>query len=382
MNNEDKMQEQLINALEEMRRQVAELERSEIELKQTIEKLKNQLRFDQMLLDSIPLPVFYKNKDLIYMGCNKAYENFLNIGRDQFIGKTIYDIAPKELADVYLANDLELLQSPGVQIYEARVLDKKSEEHNVVFHKSTYTDADGQIAGLIGAVWDITDRKRAEEALKESENKFRILTEKAVVGVYLIQDGVFKYINPRGADLLGYTADELYMQSPKDVIVPEDWPTVRNNLNKRLSGEIDSINYEIRILKKDKEVVLAEVYGSLIMYNRRPAILGTLNDISERKRAEKEQLHREKLQAVLEMAGAICHEMNQPMQIISGLSEFLSMNISEDDQIKGKIETIRKQIDRMAAITQKLMNIKYFETQDYAGISKIVDIKKSSGDDN
>ncbi|MEQ8203901.1 MAG: histidine kinase dimerization/phospho-acceptor domain-containing protein, partial [Smithellaceae bacterium] len=83
-----------------------------------------------------------------------------------------------------------------------------------------------------------------------------------------------------------------------------------------------------------------------------------------------------------EMAGTICHEMNQPMQIISGYSDMLLTNISENDPIKGKIETIRKQIDRMAAITQKLMNIKNFESQDYAGFGRIININKCSGNDN
>ncbi|MEN6488686.1 MAG: PAS domain-containing protein, partial [Smithella sp.] len=127
----DKTKEQLISELGKMRLQVAELQKSETEHKWTEEKLKCQLQFDQMLLDIIPLPVFHKDKQLIYTGCNEAYERFLNIGRDQFIGKTVYDISPKELADIYHAQDLELLQNPGIQTYESRVLDKTSREHNV-----------------------------------------------------------------------------------------------------------------------------------------------------------------------------------------------------------------------------------------------------------
>ncbi|MEN6374093.1 MAG: PAS domain-containing protein, partial [Smithella sp.] len=158
----DKTKDQLISELKKLRQQVAELEKSETEHKRTEEKLKYQLHFDQWLLDAIPLPVFHKDKQLIYTGCNKAYERFLNIGRDQFIGKSVYDIAPKELADLYHTKDLELLQNSGIQIYESRVLDKTSREHNVIFHKTTCTDTDGRIAGLIGVIEDITERKQAE----------------------------------------------------------------------------------------------------------------------------------------------------------------------------------------------------------------------------
>ncbi|MEQ8204163.1 MAG: histidine kinase dimerization/phospho-acceptor domain-containing protein, partial [Smithellaceae bacterium] len=107
----------------------------------------------------------------------------------------------------------------------------------------------------------------------------------------------------------------------------------------------------------------------------------TFRDVTDRKWAEQERLRMEKLQGILEMAGTICHEMNQPMQIISGYSEML-LNLSENHKIHTKLNTINEQIQRMSDITKKLMKIKNFETQDYAGFSRIININKISGNDN
>jgi len=97
-----------------------------------------------------------------------------------------------------------------------------------------------------------------------------------------------------------------------------------------------------------------------------------------RHRSESERIYREKLQAVLETAGAICHEMNQPMMAISGHTELLMGTLDPSDPTYQKIEKIKFQVERMSAITQKLMGITRYETKDYVQGERIVDIEKSS----
>jgi two-component system, cell cycle sensor histidine kinase and response regulator CckA len=137
----------------------------------------------------------------------------------------------------------------------------------------------GPIAGL--------ERKKTRGALRGSEDKFRDLAEKSLAGIYLIQDGVFKYGNPRFAEIFGYTVEELLgRMGPRDVVLPSDWPIVRDNIEKRVSGIISSIHYEFRGKTKSGEIIHIECYGTRTTYKGRPAVIGTLLDVTERERAQ------------------------------------------------------------------------------------------------
>jgi PAS domain S-box-containing protein len=137
-----------------------------------------------------------------------------------------------------------------------------------------------------------TKQARVEEtidALRESEGKFRDLTEKSLVGVYLIQDDVFKYVNPRFTEIHGYKAEEIVnVISPESLVLPEDWPAVKKNLQDRTMGKVASVHHQFREFTKSGRIINVEVYGSRTFYQGRPAVIGTLLDITQRKQAEDE----------------------------------------------------------------------------------------------
>jgi two-component system cell cycle sensor histidine kinase/response regulator CckA len=127
-----------------------------------------------------------------------------------------------------------------------------------------------------------------KEGLRESEGKFRELAEKSLAGIYVIQDGVFKYCNPRFAQIFGYTVEEVTNKiGPRDMVLPEDWTTVDRNIRKRISGRADSIHYEFRGITKTGQPTNMEVYGSRIIYQGKPAVIGTMLDVTRRKHAER-----------------------------------------------------------------------------------------------
>ncbi|MBU0946219.1 MAG: PAS domain-containing protein [Proteobacteria bacterium] len=134
-----------------------------IRQKKAEQKVLGVVSFQQQLLDTIPIPIFYKNAEFSYMGCNKSFEKFLGMDRQEIIGKSVHDLAPPELAAVYQEKDLELINNPGVQHYESDVKSKQKDvKRQVIFHKATFEKADGALGGLIGVILDITDRKKAE----------------------------------------------------------------------------------------------------------------------------------------------------------------------------------------------------------------------------
>ncbi|MBI5570086.1 MAG: PAS domain S-box protein [Desulfomonile tiedjei] len=155
-----------------------------------------------------------------------------------------------------------------------------------------------------------TEHKWLEEALQQSETKFRKLTEKSVVGVYLVQEDLFRYVNPRLAWIFGYDVEELInKKGPRDLVYPEDWPAVEENLKKRFSGQVEAISFQFRGVRRDGETIYTEVYGSRADYNGRPAVLGTLLDVTQRIRAQHElQTELNKFQALFDLAVAMTAE--------------------------------------------------------------------------
>lgn len=136
------------------------------EYRQAEAAIKENAHFLQILLNAIPNPVFYKNKKGVYTGCNQAFEAFLGLNKEEIIGKSVYDLSPKELADKYFQKDQELFDNPGIQTYDSSVMDKAGIKHDVVFNKATFEKADGTLAGLVGVIIDITERKQTEGAIQ------------------------------------------------------------------------------------------------------------------------------------------------------------------------------------------------------------------------
>ena len=139
------------------------------ERKGTEERLLEQLHFLQVLIDSIPSPVFYKDAQGVYVGCNKAFESYIGQSKEQIIGKTVYDVTVKEVADVYHDMDRALYGKPGTQTYETVVTYPDGSRHNVIFNKATYLDMNRSVAGLVGVILDITDLKNTEAALRKAK---------------------------------------------------------------------------------------------------------------------------------------------------------------------------------------------------------------------
>lgn len=195
----------------------------------------------------------------------------------------------------------------------------------VWFHnRATGTYIESGIAYADGVVTDVSARKRAEAALLESEMKFKSLAEESLVGIYIIEAGIFRYVNPKMADIFGWRAEELIdRKGPVDLTLPADWPVVEQNLNKRLTGELVSISYEFRGVTRDNAVIHLDVFGSRTTYRGRPAVIGSLLDISERRKAE-EKVHR----------------LNEELQTLYRISLATSRNIEMDQLLADILQTL------------------------------------------
>jgi len=240
------------------------------------------------LANLLPQPVFEfdHNGDAVFL--NLMSLDVFGYGTEDLEKgiKNIRQVIPPGEMDKFASDLAKLTRGERVAAAEYTLARKDGSTFPAIAFVSPIV-RDGEMMGFRGTVIDITERKKTETVLLESEGKFRDLAEKSVAGVYLVQDDIFQYANAKFAEIFGYAVDDIAgkMQA-EEAIHPEDWPLVKENLRKRLSGEIGSLHYEFRIFTRTGEVRHAEVYSSLTTYRGKPAVIGTLLDITDRRRAE------------------------------------------------------------------------------------------------
>lgn len=322
------------------------------ERKQAEETLRESKENYRELADSIDDVFFAMDKDLRYTYWNKASEKLTGIAAKDAIGKSIFDIFPdnedtRRAVSVY--QEVKKTQQPKNFINEYRLKGK-----TYFFEISAYPSKNG----LSVFVKDITDRKKAEEALKESEAKYRALFESSADGILIadIETKKFLYANPAFYTMLGYSEKEILSKGVSDIHPKDALEHVISEFEAQARGE-KTLAPNIPCLRKDGTIIYADINTTKVLIDGRECNIGFFRDITEHKKAEEERLQREKLRGVLEMAGAASHELTQPMQAISGYSEHLLMNMPEDNPLCEELTIIKKQIERMAKITTKLQNI-------------------------
>lgn len=171
MRDDEKTREDLIAELAQLRLKLAEHEAAESACKDVEKALEDQIHFLQNLIDTIPNPIFYKDTQGRFLGCNKAFQKRMGLKKDEIIGKTSFDLFPREYAEHYHKMDQLSFRHPGEQVYETTILYADGKPYDVVIYKGTFTNADGTLAGLVGVTVDITERKQAEEALRKAHDE-------------------------------------------------------------------------------------------------------------------------------------------------------------------------------------------------------------------
>jgi len=149
---------------------------------QRTKALISQVRFQQNLIDSIPVPIYFKDIDLNYLGCNRAFEETLGFTKEHIVGKTVHDILPQKLARVHHQKDLQLLQAGEIKYYEVSSAYPNGKKHDLLVFKALFHNKDGSVEGLIGTNLDISERKQAQlqlelhaEELENANTALRVL---------------------------------------------------------------------------------------------------------------------------------------------------------------------------------------------------------------
>jgi len=321
------------------------------ELKASDRTLRANETFVKTLMNAIPVPIFYKDIEGRYTGFNSSFELFYGVSQGGLLGKSVFDIAPKELAEIYHAKDVELFQNPGSQIYESQVKNAQGAVRNVIFHKATFTDSAGNVCGLIGAILDITERIEKEQKLLEKEHKFKAFFEQ---GYYLSGlmnlDGTLTDVNNTALQFSGTEKGDVigkpFWDTPWWAHSPELQEKLRQATKRAAEGThitfeathpapdgtLHFVDFSIRPVRDQSGAVIFLVPEGRDISERKKAEEGRLN-------LERQLLHAQKLESLGILSGGIAHDFNNLLQALLGNLDLALLKLPEE-------ATARKNIDQ------------------------------------
>ncbi len=355
---------ELITALKKITNQMIEsIEREFSERRKTESELrKSEAKFRKFTEE---LPVGFST-----ILPNNRFE-YINPTFTDIFGYTIEDIPDrnawlkKAYPDAAYRNRIDTIWSDGPDRYsdsraarpeEIVVTCKDGTEKTIYFHRVKLSDGKFLMVYI-----DITEKALAEEAVKESEEKYRLLIENIQDGVFIHREGSVEFVNDAMAKMIGYKPEEIIGKKIEVFIAPEDHATAHEMVIKSsLKRE-----YDLNLLHKDGETrVIVRVNASTFQYQNTPAYIGTMKDITQQKRDEEEkkeleaQLQRSRqMEAIGTLAGGVAHDLNNILSGILSYPDLLLMDIPDDSHLKKPLLTIKKSGEKASAIVQDLLTL-------------------------
>jgi diguanylate cyclase (GGDEF)-like protein/PAS domain S-box-containing protein len=323
-----KTRQQLMGEMNTLQARVQELQQALSESKWAEEVLKKGELIAAATIEGMPDGVMLVNMsgEIIYI--NKAFEKLLGYKANELIGSsalklpTYSESKDRIKAQGYLK---KVIEKSSAKPIDMSAITKNGEEIPINFTASVIKDAQGNPKTLVAVIRDVSEQKRAEEALCDSEELSRGMLEAATTGVYFLQDGRFLYVNRLFEELSGYTYDELLGTHSLDYVHPDDRETVRTKAIEALKGQ-SGFPYEFRLMRKDSGIIWVLDRVASIQYKGKRSVLGTLMDITERKHAEEEvNRYTKQLETLFNIGTAVSQTLNLEELLVSVLDKVLEV---------------------------------------------------------
>ena len=247
-----------------------------------LKSLQQAQRHKAAIIEAIPDIIFLHERDGTFVDVSESKFDSLLIHPKDFLGKRIEDVLPPEIA-VPGAKAIRAAVETGKQQYLEYELDVDGRAGEF---EARFIPVDSD--RVLAMVRNVSDERKSERARLEAEARFRSLVEHSFIGIYMIQDGNFIYANPQLGRIMGFSTDEIIGKKIEDFCHPDDRAIVRENLRRRLDGEVDHVRYSLRVPSATGGFVTVEVYGSTTTIEGQTAIIGTMHDITEREKQRKE----------------------------------------------------------------------------------------------
>jgi PAS domain S-box-containing protein len=330
-----------------VKQDITERKRAEGALRESEERYR-------LLFESNPHPMWvYELETLRFLAVNEAAVQHYGYSCEEFLSMTIKDMRPPEDIPALMKNISHLsggLNQAGIwrhQKKDGTLIDVEVTSHSLIFA--------GRSAEVV-LVNDVTERKRAEQELSQSEERYRDLVENAHDIIYSHDlEGNYTSVNKAGEQITGYTREEALKMNLMQTVAPEYLEGTREMIRKKLAGEKVTA-YELEVIAKDGHRVTLEVNTKLVMQDGvAVGVQGIARNITERKQLEDQLRQSQKMEAVGRLAGGVAHDFNNLLTAIIGYSELSIRKLKAEDPLRHNIEEIKKAGERATNLTRQLL---------------------------
>jgi PAS domain S-box-containing protein len=328
-------------------RDVTEIRKTEQGLRESEEKYRH-------LVNHAPAGIYevdYSKQKFVTV--NDVMCEYTGYAKEEFLSLSPLEILSDESRNRFLQRIAKISAGEKVpETVEYQIRAKGGREFWVILNtKMVYEN--GKPRGATVVVHDITERKLAEEALRKSEERYRLLVDNASEGIFIAQDGRLKFPNPKTLETLGYTEAELKDISYEDLLHPDDRRILQEG--RTLSQQGLPSTYSVRVLAKTGEQVWVEISAVPIFWEGRPAALGFVRDITTQKRLEAQLLQAQKMEAIGTIASGVAHNFRNILTVISMKSQLLRMKYRHYPAVQEIAQGIHTYVDRGVQLVEGLM---------------------------
>ena len=331
------------------------------ERKQAVDALRGSQQILEGIINAIPVRVFWKDKNLVYLGCNTAFARDAGFADSKdVVGKDDYQMVWRDQAELYRSDDRQVIESGGSKLLiEEPQTTPEGNTITLLTSKMPLLSSHGEIIGVLGTYMDITEFKRAEQALFSSEKKFKDLLETInLVAVMLDRSGNISFCNDYLLHLTGWTRDEVLNRSWFDLFLPADIREAA--LSMFTSGIAEGtipVHYENLIITRDGNKKHIEWNHSLLR-DTKGEVTGVAsigNDITEHRKLEDQLRHAQKMEAVGTLAGGVAHDFNNILNVIIGYGTMVMDKLDAGSPSKEQMNEVLIAADRAANLTKRLL---------------------------
>ncbi len=330
--------------------------RAELEVmveKRTAALVQSERRYRTLFQDSLDA-IFVATSEGEIVDVNQAFLDLFGYTRREATNVK----SPQLFADP--AEEMEfrrIIERDGhVRGYEWKVRARNGKERDCLLTASVRRAPDGAAIGYQGIVHDVTERRRAVEALRESEERMRLLIEASPIGIMIAQYGKCSYGNPAFVEMFACgESGEILGSQVGDLFVPEDRDTFHRNAEKVAAGAEPSCYFEIRGLKKSGHPFEVSVWLTTMVFAGVPSLLVFLVDVSEEKALKTRLAQAQKLEALGTLAGGIAHDFNNILYAITGFAELCLGDVSNSSRLYSNLTRILEASDRAAGVVKQIL---------------------------